>query len=82
MSYHMLFEGMHFAVSYSTHICHVNVAGNLLQMEKKKHAYSKDKHVKLFFKDNPNVMVHAYKLILKIGNNWLHISGVMLMFLV
>ncbi len=45
MSYHILFEGMYFALSYSTQIWNVYVAGNLLKIKnrKNKHAYNKDK---------------------------------------
>ncbi len=38
--------------------------------------------VQLFRKDSQNVTFHELKSTLKIGNNWLHICGVMLVFLV
>ncbi len=43
-----------------------------------KHAYNRDK---LFSTDNRNVTFHELKLTLKIGYNWLHIWGLMLVFL-
>ncbi len=45
MSYHTLFEGVCFVLSYSTHIWNAYFAGNLLKIkkrEKKKHASNKD----------------------------------------
>ncbi len=45
MSYHILFEGVCFVLSYSTHVWNAYVAGNLLKIKnaKMKHAYNKDK---------------------------------------
>ncbi len=46
MSDHILFEGVCFVLSYSTHIWIAYVAGNLLKIKKTKkmkHAYNKDK---------------------------------------
>ncbi len=38
MSYHILFEGVGFVFSYSTHIRNAYVAGILLKIKKVKHA--------------------------------------------
>ncbi len=35
MSYHILFEGAYFVLSYSTHIWNTHVAGNLLRIKKR-----------------------------------------------
>ncbi len=35
MSYHILFEGACFVLSYSTHILNAYVAGNLLKIKKR-----------------------------------------------
>ncbi len=45
MSYHILFEGVCFVLSYSTHIWNAHVAGNLLKIKTRKmmHAYINDK---------------------------------------
>ncbi len=46
MSYHILFEGVCFVLSYFTHIWNAHVAENLLKTKKTrkmKHAYLKDK---------------------------------------
>ncbi len=44
MSYHILFGGIYFVLSYSTHTWNANVAGNLFKKTgKMKHAYKKDK---------------------------------------
>ncbi len=46
MSYYILFEGVCFVLSYSTHIWNAYVAGNLLKIKKTlkmKHAYNKAK---------------------------------------
>ncbi len=45
MSYHILFEGIYFALSYSTDIWNAHVARNLLKIkrQKMKYAYNKDK---------------------------------------
>ncbi len=42
---------------------------------------TKIKHVQLFGKDYRNGAFHKLKSILKEGLNWLHICGVMLVFL-
>ncbi len=36
MSYHVLFEGVYFVLSYSTHIWHAYIAGNLLKIKNAK----------------------------------------------
>ncbi len=36
MSYHILFEGIYFVLSYSTHIWNAHVAGNLLKIKSAK----------------------------------------------
>ncbi len=46
-----------------------------------KHAYNKDKTRSIILKDYQNVKFHEPKLTLKIGYNWLHICGVMIVFL-
>ncbi len=46
MLYHILFEGIYFALSYSTHMWNAYIAGNLLKIKKTRkmeHAYYKDK---------------------------------------
>ncbi len=45
MSYHILFEGVCFVLSYSTHVLNAYVAGNLLKIKNAKtmHAYNKEK---------------------------------------
>ncbi len=46
MSYHILFEGGCFALSYSTHIWNAYVEGNLLKIKKTgkmMHVYNQDK---------------------------------------
>ncbi len=47
MSYHILFEGVCFVLSYSTHIWNAHVAGNLLKVNNAK-TEAKTKHVQLF----------------------------------
>ncbi len=42
---------------------------------------TKTKHVQVFLKDTKTVTFHQLKSTLKIGYNWLHICGVMLVFL-
>ncbi len=42
---------------------------------------TKTQHVQLFWKSNQNATFHELKSTLKIGYNWLHICGVMLVFL-
>ncbi len=44
--YHILFEGIYFVLSYSTHIGNAYAAGNALKIKKQKkmkQAYNKDK---------------------------------------
>ncbi len=44
LTYHVLFEGVCFVLSYSTHIWSAHVAGDLLKKTRKmKHAYNKEK---------------------------------------
>ncbi len=83
MSYHILFEGIYFALSYSTHIWNAYIAGNLLKIKKQEKwsmPITRTKHVHLFWKDKQNVTFHELISTLKIGYNWLNICGVMLDF--
>ncbi len=71
MSYHILFVK-----------CTLNayVAGNLVKIKKSKNeACLYQRQIK--FKDNQNVTLHELKATLKRGYNWLHICGVMPVFL-
>ncbi len=62
MSYHILFEGIFFVLSYSTHMWKAYVGWNLLEIkktEKMKHAYNKDKARHNYFE---KIDVSAWKL--------------------
>ncbi len=83
VSCHILFEGIHFVLSYSAHVWNAYVAGNLLKLKNWKKwsmPTTKTKHFHLFWKDSQNVTFHEPKSTLKIGYNWYHICGVMLVF--
>ncbi len=61
MTYHILFKGIHFVLSYSTQRWNAYVAGNLLKIKKTgkmKHAYNKDKTNSIILKRYQNVTFH------------------------
>ncbi len=55
VSYHILFEGIYFVLSYSTHKWNAYVAGNLLKIKtgKIRHVYNKDKARSIILKRLP-----------------------------
>ncbi len=74
MSFHILFEGIYFVLTYSTHIWNAYVNGNLLEIKNRKNEAClshRQSMFNYFEKKNPT---------LKIVYNWLYICGAMLAF--
>ncbi len=77
-------KGFTFFIIFHTHMngtCCWKFIKNKKKQEKWSMSITRTKHVQLFWKDYQNVTFHELKSTLKKGYNWLHIWGVMVVFL-